>query len=141
MATFFRLDLPKLLPDVNQCIYLDVDTIVNKDLPFFKEIYQHYYEQIINAAKVKKQHAKYSTLRMDIRNKGDEGCDVIEQGIVPQPLAVRKPKWLPDGITLESIAERMSVVVQCKGDGELEIGLMGLDVRNEDGKRYPIWID
>ncbi|MBR1661977.1 MAG: DUF4422 domain-containing protein [Acidaminococcaceae bacterium] len=31
-ATFYRLELPNLLPDVNKCIYLDVDTIVNKDL-------------------------------------------------------------------------------------------------------------
>ena len=121
---------------------------VATELPFFKEIYQHYYEQIINAAKVKKQintlhkqYEKYSTLRIDIRNKGDKGCDVIEQGIVPQPLSVRKPEWLPGGVTVESIAECMSVAVQCKGDGELEIGLMGRDVRNEAGKRYPVWID
>ena len=78
---------------------------------------------------------------MDIRNRGDEGSDVIEQAVTPQPLSVRKPQWLPDGITVESVAERMSVDVQCKGDGQLEIGLMGRDVRNEDGKRYPVWID
>ena len=90
---------------------------------------------------VKQQYSKYFTLRMDIRNRGDEGCDVLEHEIVPQPLAVRKPQWLSDGITVESIARRMSVSVQCKGDGELEIGLMGRDVRNEDGKRYPVWID
>ena len=90
---------------------------------------------------VKQQYAKYSTLRMDIRNRGDKECAVIEQEIIPRPLSVRKPEWLPGGVTVESIAERMSVAVQCKGDGELEIGLMGRDVRNEDGKRYPIWID
>ena len=88
-----------------------------------------------------KQYEKYSVLRMDIRNRGDEGSDVIEQAVTPQPLSVRKPQWLPDGITVESVAERMSVDVQCKGDGQLEIGLMGRDVRNEDGKRYPVWID
>lgn len=90
---------------------------------------------------VKQQYSKYSTLRMDIRNRGDEGCDVLEQEIIPQPLSVRRPQWLLDGITVESVAGRMSVVVQCKGDGELEIGLMGRDVRNEAGKRYPVWID
>lgn len=90
---------------------------------------------------VKQQYSKYSTFRMDIRNRGDEGCDVLEQEIVPQPLSVRRPQWLLDGITVESVAGRMSVVVQCKGDGELEIGLMGRDVRNEAGKRYPVWID
>ena len=90
---------------------------------------------------IKKQYAKYSILRMDIQNRGDEGCDVIEQLVTPDPVSLCKPQWLPGGITVESSAGRMSVDVQCKGDGELEIGLMGLDVRNEDGKRYPVWID
>ena len=92
-------------------------------------------------SQVKKPYEKYTTLRMDIRNRGDEGCDVVEQGIVPPPLSVRRPQWLTGGMTVESIAERMTVAVQCKGDGELEIDLMGTDVRNEDGKRYPVWID
>ena len=90
---------------------------------------------------IKKQYEKYSTLRMDIRNRGDEGCDVIARDVNPLPLLERKPKWLPDGITVESVARRMSVDVQCKGDGELEVRLLGQDVRNEDGKRYPVWID
>ena len=128
--------------------YADKWWRVAVELPFFKEIYQHYFEQIINAAKVKKQvnqvkqqYAKYSTLRMNIRNRGDKGCDVIEQEVIPRPLSVLKPEWLPGGITVESIAGRMSIVVQCKGDGELEIGLLGRDVRNAEGKRYPVWID
>lgn len=90
---------------------------------------------------LKQQYENYSTLRMDIRNRGDKECDVIEQEIIPWPISVRKPEWLQGGVTVESIAERVFAVVQCKGDGELEIGLMGRDVRNEDGKRYPVWID
>lgn len=31
-ATYYRLDLPNLLPKVNKCIYLDVDLIVKEDL-------------------------------------------------------------------------------------------------------------
>ncbi len=31
-ATYYRLQLPSLLPDVNKCIYLDVDLIAKKDL-------------------------------------------------------------------------------------------------------------
>ena len=60
---------------------------------------------------VKKPYEKYTTLRMDIRNRGDEGSNVLEQEVVPQPLSVRKPVWLPNGITVESISERMSVAV------------------------------
>lgn len=31
-ATYYRLELPKILPNVNKCIYLDVDLIVKEDL-------------------------------------------------------------------------------------------------------------
>ena len=90
---------------------------------------------------LKKQHEKYSTLRVDIRNRGKGGCNVIEQSVTPAPIFIRRPVWLPDGITIESLAGTMSVAAQCQGDGELEIGLMGRDMRNAGGKRYPVWID
>lgn len=31
-ATFYRLQLPELLKDIDKCIYLDVDTVIEKDL-------------------------------------------------------------------------------------------------------------
>ena len=104
----------------------------------FYELIEYYRKQSVS---VKKQYEKYSTLRMVIRNRGNMGCDAIVQLVAPKPLAVRKPQWLPNGITIESVAERMTVDVQCKGNGELQIGLLGKDARNADGVRYPVWID
>ena len=37
-ACFYRLQLPELLKDVDKCIYLDVDTIVKKDLSLLFDI-------------------------------------------------------------------------------------------------------
>ena len=88
-----------------------------------------------------KQYEKYSTLRMDIRNRGEKGCNVIEKNVSPAPLFIRRPDWLADGITIESETGSMTVELQCQGDGVLEIGLLGRDVRNAEGKRYPVWID
>ena len=90
---------------------------------------------------IKKQYSKYSTLRIDIRNYGPEGNNVTEQSVKPAATSVRRPGWLPDGITMESVAGKMNVVLQCQGDGELGISLMGRDARDADGKRYPVWID
>ena len=37
-ATFYRLQLPELLKEVEKCIYLDVDVVVKKDLKEFFDI-------------------------------------------------------------------------------------------------------
>ena len=59
----------------------------------------------------------------------------------PAPIFLRRPGWLPGGITIEADSGRMTVVLQCLGEGNLEIGLLGRDMRNAAGKRYPVWID
>ncbi len=86
-------------------------------------------------------YLKYSMLRVDIVNKGGKGNHVAEQSVVPAPVSVSRPGWLPNGITIESLAGHMKMAVQCVGDGQLEIHLLGRDMRNAEGKRYPVWID
>ena len=90
---------------------------------------------------VKQQYSKYSALRVDIRNIGSESSNVIEQSVIPASVSLQRPGWLKNGITADSVSGKMKLVVQCQGDGELVIGLMGRDVRNADGTRYPVWID
>jgi hypothetical protein len=92
-------------------------------------------------SQVKRYYAKYSTLRVDIRNKGSEGSTVLEQSVNPEPVSLRRPDWLSNGITIESGSGSMTVELECRGDGELEVDLMGRDVRNAEGQRYPVWID
>ncbi len=86
-------------------------------------------------------YLKYSMLRVDIKNTGDKGCDVIEQSVIPAPVTVSKPGWMLNGITIESLSGKMKVTVKCVGNGELEIHLLGRDERDAERKRYPVWID
>ena len=90
---------------------------------------------------IKKQYDKYSTLRVDISLKGSKGAYVDEKSVRPKPLSLIKPPWLPGGIVISSNAGTMKAVIQCHGDGELIIGILGIDIRNKHGQRYPIWID
>lgn len=92
------------------------------------------------AQKLKNQYAKYNTLRVDIRNTGGN-CSVTERIITPKAFSARKPSWLSNGVTIECVSDRMKITVQCEGDGELAINLLGKDMRNASGIRYPIWID
>ena len=91
----------------------------------------------LNVAK----YAKLSTLRIDIKNRGIERNNIIEKSVIPKPTFLRRPGWLPNGMTIESAAGRMTVILQCQGDGNLEVALMGRDERNAEGNRYPVWID
>lgn len=85
--------------------------------------------------------SKYQTLRVDIRNGGRTGGNVIEQSVEPRPSRVVRPSWLPNGVSIESAAGEMKVILRCQGDGELDIRLRSRDERNTEGKRYPIWVD
>ena len=80
-------------------------------------------------------------MRMDIRNRGSEGNGVVEQSVEPAPLRTTHPEWMPDGMTVESVSGNMVLELQCRGDGELEVGLLGRDERDASGRRYPVWID
>ena len=90
---------------------------------------------------VEKCYEKYVTLRVDIRGKGGQECRVEVKETVPEPKVLRKPTWLSGGVTIESVAGRQHIVLQTGFDGELEIVLRGRDERNEEGHRYPVWID
>ena len=92
-------------------------------------------------SEIKEQYVKYTMLRIDIRNRGSERNNVIEQSVIPKPAFLKRPAWLANGITIESDAGSMTVVLQCQGDGEFEVALMGQDIRNAVGKRFPVWID
>ena len=59
----------------------------------------------------------------------------------PEPFSLKRPGWMKNGITIESEAKSMVIVLQCQGDGELEVALRGRDMRNANGVRYPVWID
>ena len=119
-----------------------LDKTVGKDLTGSKGLIElaKYFQR--KAWGLQNQYAKYYTLRVDIKNIGGKDCNLVERIVTPKAFSVRKPAWLkPNGVTIESQSDRMKIVVQAEGDGELEIDLLGRDMRNADKKRYPVWID
>ncbi len=119
-----------------------LDKTVGKDLTGSKGLIElaRYFQR--KAWKLQNQYAKYYTLRVDIKNIGGKDCNLVERIVTPKAFSVRKPAWLkPNGVTIESQSDRIKIVVQAEGDGELEIDLLGRDMRNADKKRYPVWID
>ena len=119
-----------------------LDKTVGKDLTGSKGLIElaRYFQR--KAWRLQNQYAKYYTLRVDIKNIGGKDCNLVERIVTPKAFFARKPAWLkPNGVTIESQSERMKIVVQAEGDGELEIDLLGRDMRNADKKQYPVWID
>ena len=118
-----------------------LDKSVGKDLTGSKGLIDlaRYFQR--KAWRLQDEYAKYYTLRMDIKNNGGKGCNLVERIITPKAFSVRKPDGLSNGLTIESRSERMKIVVQCEGDGELEIALLGRDLCNAKKVRYPVWID
>ena len=119
-----------------------LDRSVGKDLTGSKGLIElaRYFQR--KAWKLENQYAKYYTIRVDIKNLGGKDCNLAERIVTPKAFSARKPVWLkPNGVTIESRSDRMKIIVQAEGDGELEIDLLGRDLRNADKKRYPVWID
>lgn len=119
-----------------------LDKTVGKDLTGSKGLIElaRYFQR--KAWRLQNQYAKYYTLRVDIKNIGGKDCNLVERIVTPKAFSARKPAWLkPNGVTIESQSDRMKIVVQAEGDGELEIDLLGRDMRNADKKQYPVWID
>ena len=118
---------------------------VGKNYLLRENLYQFLVDELnkydVVVKKVNRSYAKYSTLRIDIRNRGKEGGYIQEELVDPPPSRLVRPSWLPDGVSIESTAENMKVALRCQGEGELDIRLRGRDERNEDGRRYPVWID
>ena len=119
-----------------------LDKTVGKDLTGSKGLIElaKYFQR--KAWGLQNQYAKYYTLRVDIKNIGGKDCNLVERIVTPKAFSARKSAWLkPNGVTIESQSDRIKIVVQAEGDGELEIDLLGRDMRNADKKRYPVWID
>lgn len=118
-----------------------LDVSVGKDLTGSKalcDLARYFQSKMHN---LQNQYAKYRTLRVDINNNGGRDCNLVERIISPKAFSVYKPPWLPSGVMFEAVSERVMVVIRCEGDGELEIKLLGKDVRDAFDKRYPVWID
>ena len=86
----------------------------------------------------------YNTARIDITNHGN-GNDVSLIECSDIAGGVRKPSWIkPEtggGIIIESDKNSIDFKIKCVKDGELSFSLKGMDIRDKNRKRFPIYID
>ena len=58
---------------------------------------------------------------------------------------VQSPGWFKtaqgQGIVIQSSKGDIRLKIKCRGNGALEIALRGVDVRDKNNKRVPVWID
>ena len=89
--------------------------------------------------------SNYLTARLDIIKTGpDENGLELMQISDPEVVWIR-PEWISKdgaaGIVAMSEKGRLFIRLRCLNDGVLTLNLMGLDVRDKDGRRIPFWID
>ena len=88
---------------------------------------------------------RYNTARIDIKNFGkkDNNIEIIEKNDLN--LDIIQPSWFDDssgvGTQIHSDEGILDLKIKCINDGELRITLRSMDVRDRNGKRFPIYID
>lgn len=78
--------------------------------------------------------------RIDIKNIGNENCEVEIVGIS----GVTYPEWFKNkngvGAVVSTYIGNKNLEIICKGNGWLYIWLRGIDKRNNENKRIPIYV-
>lgn len=88
---------------------------------------------------------RYNTARIDIKNfgKNDNNIEILENNDLN--LDIIQPSWFKDssgvGTQIHSDEGILDLKIKCINDGELRITLRSMDVRDRNGKRFPIYID
>lgn len=88
---------------------------------------------------------KYITARIDIRNVGNEAniVKIIESS--DNNAKIDYPSWFKNaqgqGVVIQSLKGKMQLKAKCSGNGTLVIALKGIDCRDKDNNRIPVWID
>jgi lipopolysaccharide biosynthesis glycosyltransferase len=92
-ATYYRLKLPSILPDINKCIYLDVDLIARKDLSeMFRINVDDNYIAGVKAA------GYYQTKEQMEKKKVQLGIEAIDSYVNAGVLIMNLAKMRKDGI-------------------------------------------
>ena len=88
---------------------------------------------------------KYFTARIDIKNFGTEDNTVEIVDSTDRLARVQTPDWFKNtqgsGIVVQSTKKSIELLIKCIRNGKLEIKLRGMDCRDKNRKRYPVWID
>ena len=89
--------------------------------------------------------SNYFTARLDIRKTGSEENGLELTQFSDPEVVWNRPEWINKdgaaGIVAMSEKGRLFIRLRCLNYGVLTLNLMGLDVRDKDGRRIPFWID
>lgn len=128
---------------------IDVENKINDESLDFLTLkaFVEYNKDIVNFKKQLNISAmeKYNTCRIDFKNKGfeDNNVEIIE--ISDSSARYNYPSWFKDefgeGLKIESNRHVLNIDIKCIGDGELNISLKSLDIRNDSGEKIPIYIN
>lgn len=87
---------------------------------------------------------KYNTARIDLKNNGNHlnNLKIYQNSDFNQ---ISAPLWFKDekgiGWVIESCVNEIDIGVECVGDGQLSIQLRGIDSRDSEGNRIPVYIN
>lgn len=88
---------------------------------------------------------KYITGRIDLKNFGSEYNSIQIIKNTDSTSKVEYPRWFKsdngEGIIIQSKKMHLDLMIKCVNDGLLKIWLRGPDVKDRNGKRFPIYID
>lgn len=121
------------------------NSVLNRDMKYFIEqdcrmIYESedYADQIIH------NFSCYFTARTDLKFMADGNFQILS--VSDRKAAVSKPPWFQKGgigYSIQSYAGKIEFVAKATVDGQIQLRLMGLDIRDskDKSKRIPYWVD
>ena len=90
------------------------------------------------------ENTKYKTVRIDMKNHGTKDNRITIERCSDEAVQVNSPDWFNDakgaGVVVHSTQSSIELEAKCIGDGNMRLWLRGKDCRDNDGKRYPVWI-
>lgn len=88
---------------------------------------------------------KYITARIDIKNFGHENnsIEIISNNDIQSKESF--PKWFENdegkGLVVHSTKCSLNLTIKCINEGSLKLWLRGPDIRDNENKRFPVFID
>ena len=87
----------------------------------------------------------YSQARFDIKNYGDADNNIVLVNSNTSFFNMHQPEWFSDlngiGFMITSLNKELDLSFKCINDGKLKIGFKGIDYRDRNNNRIPIYID
>ena len=113
--------------------------------PTFEECVNETVKDLVLLRKEREERKKYSIGRVDIKNFGSEESSIQTVYCSDTAASVKSPAWFQDdcgkGVVIQSTKGCLEVKIKCIGDGELKIWLRGMDYREKNGMRMPVWVE